>query len=415
MAIACGSGSDPDPTPSPSPTAAPSGSTAAIADDTDTAFSADRALAHAEALAVGIGSRPAGSAEELAAADYIRAELADYGYDAELQTFPIQAYETFRADLEVAHSDGSSQIDAAPLAGSSSGTATAQLVSVGLGYPGDFPAAANGNIVLIERGVIEFSSKVANAEAAGAVAAVIYNNERGPFEGQLHETPGIPVLSISGLDGQSLLDLMANETLTATVDVEINVVDGESQNVVARPSDGTCRIVVGGHYDSVPAGPGANDNGSGTAVVIELARTLAAKGDGDVCFALFGAEEIGLIGSIAFVEALSSDELSGIEAMLNFDMLAVGSGWPMSGSTSLVNLAGEVAEGLGIPFDISTSEPGGSDHAPFIEAGVPALLLNCFCDSNYHTADDRIDFLERQRFEEAGALGLGLLEALLAA
>ncbi len=201
FAIACGSGGDPDPTPSPSPTpsptAAPSGSPAAIAGDTDTAFSADRAIAHAEALAVDIGSRPAGSAEELAAADYIRAELAGYGYEAELQAFPIQAYETFRADLEVTRSDGSSQIDAAPLVGSSSGTATAQLVSVGLGYPGDFPAAANGNIVLIERGVIEFSSKVANAEAAGAIAALIYNNERGPFEGQLREMPGVPVVSIA--------------------------------------------------------------------------------------------------------------------------------------------------------------------------------------------------------------------------
>ncbi len=228
-------------------------------------------------------------------------------------------------------------------------------------------------------------------------------------------TPGIPVVSIAREDGESLLDLMANETLTATVDVEINTVSGESQNVVARPAGGACRIVVGGHYDSVPAGPGANDNGSGTAVVIELARTLAANGGGDVCFALFGAEELGLIGSIAYVAALSPDELSGIEAMLNFDMLAVGSGWPMSGSTSLVRLAGEVAEGLGIPFDISTSEPGGSDHAPFIEASIPALILNCFCDSNYHTAADRLDFLERQRFEEAGALGLGLLEALLAA
>ena len=422
FAIACTSGGDPDPTPSPTPltTAAPttgppgSPGPAAFGLD-DPTFGADRALAHAQALAVDIGSRPAGSAEELAAADYIRAELASYGYETELQPFPIQVYETFRSDLDVTYGGGTSQIDAAPLVGSSSATETGQLVSVGLGYPGDFPAAANGNIVLLERGVIEFSSKVANAEDAGAVAAVIYNNEGGPFAGQLIETPGIPVVSIAREDGESLLDLMANETLTATVDVEINVVDGESRNVVARPSDGACRIVVGGHYDSVPAGPGANDNGSGTAVVIELARTLAANGGGDVCFALFGAEELGLIGSSAYVAALSPDELSGIEAMLNFDMLAVGSGWPMGGSTSLVLLAGEVAEGLGIPFDISPSEPGGSDHATFIEAGVPALILNCFCDSNYHTADDRLDFLERQRFEEAGALGLGLLEALLAA
>ena len=252
-----------------------------------------------------------------------------------------------------------------------------QLVAAGLGYADDFPAEADGNVVLIERGEITFSSKVANAEAAGAVAAVIYNNEDGPFGGQLSETPGIPVVSIAREDGESLLDLMTNETLTATVAVEINAVSGESQNVVARPADGACRIVVGGHYDSVPASPGANDNGSGTAVVIELARTIAANGGGDVCFALFGAEEIGLIGSLAYVAALSPEEFSGLEAMLNFDMLGVGTGWPLSGSTTLVDLAGEVAEGLDIPYSLSPSEPGGSDHAPFIEASVPSLIFNC--------------------------------------
>ncbi|MCH7484965.1 MAG: M20/M25/M40 family metallo-hydrolase, partial [Chloroflexi bacterium] len=397
------------------PTTDHSGSPGAAAFDLDPAFGADRALAHAQALAVGIGPRPAGSAEELAAAEYIRDELATYGYEAELQPFPIEIYETVRSDLNVSHPGGSIEIEAVPLAGSSSATETGQLVAAGLGYADDFPAEADGNVVLIERGEITFSSKVANAEAAGAVAAVIYNNEDGPFGGQLSETPGIPVVSIAREDGESLLDLMANETLTATVAVEINAVSGESQNVVARPADGACRIVVGGHYDSVPASPGANDNGSGTAVVIELARTLAANGGGDVCFALFGAEEIGLIGSLAYVAALSPEEFSGLEAMLNFDMLGVGTGWPLSGSTTLVDLAGEVAEGLDIPYSLSPSEPGGSDHAPFIEASVPSLIFNCFCDPNYHTAADSLDFLERQRIEEAGALGLGLLEALLAA
>ncbi|MCH7810317.1 MAG: hypothetical protein IH863_07040, partial [Chloroflexi bacterium] len=180
----------------------------------------DRVLAHAETLAVNIGARPAGSANELAAADYLRDELASYGYEAELQPFPIETYETARSDLNVSHESGPTQIEATPLVGSSSATETGQLVAAGLGYPGDFPAEANGNIVLIERGEIEFSLKVANARAAGAVAAVIYNNERGPFVGQLSETPGIPVVSIARGDGESLLDLMANETLTATVAVE---------------------------------------------------------------------------------------------------------------------------------------------------------------------------------------------------
>ncbi len=417
LVLGCGSG-DLDPTATPSPTAAPTASPSvspeAAAFDRDPEFGADRALGHAEALAVGIGSRPAGSAEELAAAEYIRAELASYGYESELQPFPIETFEIVRSDLSVSPAGDTMEIAAVPLSGSASATETRVLVAAGLGYESDFPEEANGNIVLIERGEITFSEKVANAESAGAVAAVIYNNEGGPFGGQLSETPGIPVVSIAREDGESLLSLMADETLTATVDVEIKAVSGESQNVVARPASGVCRIVVGGHYDSVPTGPGANDNGSGTAVVIELARTLAVNGGGDACFVLFGAEEIGLVGSIAYVDALSEDEVGRLEAMLNFDMLGVGAGWPLGGSTALADLAGEVAEGLDIPYRLSSSEPGGSDHAPFIEAGVPALILNCFCDPNYHTAADRFDFLERQRMKEAGALGLGLIEALLA-
>ena len=419
LVIACAGGDDGQ---ASSPTALPTATEATgPADDPETAafdldpeFGADRALGHAEALAVGIGSRPAGSAEELAAAEYIRAELASYGYESALQPFPIETSQTVRSDLSVSYGADTMEITAVPLSGSTSARETRALVAAGLGYEEDFPDEANANIVLIERGEITFSEKVANAESAGAVAAVIYNNEGGPFGGQLSKTPGIPVVSIAQEDGDLLLNLMADEALTATIDVEINTVSGESQNVVARPAGGVCRIVVGGHYDSVPTGPGANDNGSGTAVVIELARTLAANGGGDACFALFGAEEIGLVGSYAYIDALSADELGGLEAMLNFDMLGVGAGWPLGGSTALADLAGEVAEGLDIPYRLSSSDPGGSDHAPFIEAGVPALIVNCFCDSNYHTAADRFAFLERQRIEEAGALGLGLIEELLA-
>ncbi len=374
----------------------------------------DRALAHARALAIDIGSRPAGSAEELAAAEYIRAELAAIGYVTELQPFPIDSYEVINSNLDVSGAEGTTAVVATPLTGSPSATATGQLVPAGLGYADDFPDEVAGNVALIERGVLAFSEKVANAEAAGAVAAVIYNNEAGPFSGQFGATPGIPAVAIAREDGESLLDRIADDNLTATVDVEISVLRGESQNVVARPADGDCRIVVGGHYDSVPAGPGANDNGSGTAVVIEVARTLAANGGGDVCFALFGAEEIGLVGSQAYVAALSPEDLSDLQAMLNLDMLGVGAGWPLSGSTALVDLAGEVAEALAIPYRIAGAEPGGSDHLPFIEAGVPALIVNCFCDPNYHTDGDRFDGLQRERIEQAGALGLGLLEALLA-
>jgi aminopeptidase YwaD len=168
----------------------------------------------------------------------------------------------------------------------------------------------------------------------------------------------------------------------------------------------------------VPAGPGANDNASGTAVVIEIARAMAADGVlDDVCFALFGAEEIGLIGSAHYVRSLPAEQLGQIEAMLNFDMLGVGSQWPLDGSQSLLDIVSQEAEDLGIPVVPDrqmSSSVGGSDHASFIEQGVPAVIFNCFCDPNYHSADDRFEFVVEDRLAEAGAIGMATVATLLA-
>jgi aminopeptidase YwaD len=266
--------------------------------------------------------------------------------------------------------------------------------------------------VLLERGEITFTQKAANARAAGAIGVIVFNNQGGPFGGTLREEVPMPVVSISREDGEALQGLLAAGSVTMTLDVELQVSESSSNNVVGRPPGGECRIVAGGHYDSVPNGPGANDNASGTGVVLEVARSLAADGEfDDVCFALFGSEEIGLVGSTHYV---NSDPLSGVEAMLNFDMLAVGEGWPLSGTTEIVDIAGEVAESLDLPYTLDPGASGGSDHAPFIDAGVPALMFNCFCDPNYHTAADRLEFLSEERMAEAGALGLGIIELILA-
>jgi len=189
-----------------------------------------------------------------------------------------------------------------------------------------------------------------------------------------------------------------------------------SQNVVAEPPGAKCRMVVGGHYDSVPAGPGANDNASGTATVIEIARVLAADGVfEDVCFALFGAEEIGLVGSAVYVSELTPEEAGMIEGMLNFDMLAVGDSWPLVGSREIIDVAAAEAERIGVSYRTIAALPEnlGSDHASFIQAGIPAMIFNCFCDQNYHSAADRIEFVQEKRLEEAGAMGLGTIAKLL--
>jgi aminopeptidase YwaD len=412
--VACGGdGGSNDTTASPTATATPSLTPKLTASPTatpDLAFGSGRALEHARVLAEDIGVRAAGTDAERQAAEYIGGELASYGYETEFQPFPIASYETVRSDLSITHAAGASSYQATPLTGSAQGDLMAEVVNGGLGYPEDFPGNAAGRVVLIERGEITFAEKVANATAAGAAAVIVYNNEGGAFGGTLVNGANIPVLSISGTDGAAMRELLDQGAVIASLGVEIRTEEAESQNVVAKPPGGTCRIIAGGHYDSVPNGPGANDNASGTAVVIEIARVLAADGDfDDVCFALFGAEEIGLIGSGEFVGSQSMD---GVEAMLNFDMLAVGEGWPLGGTADIVYLAGEVAEVLGLPYRIDVGT-GGSDHAPFIAAGIPSVIFNCFCDPNYHTAADRMEFLVEARLGEAGALGLGLLERLL--
>jgi aminopeptidase YwaD len=374
-------------------------------------FDASRAAAHVNVLAGDIGSRAAGTANEQRGAEYIRDQLTSYGYSVELQPFSISGLAGAAATLAANGSD----VTAAAMNGSPQGRVQAHLVSAGLGYPQDFPAAASGSVVLVQRGEIFFSEKVANAQAAGAVGVIIYNNEAGGFSGAV-EDAGIPAVTISREDGQALVSSLSAGAVNVALAVEVDESAAQSRNVIAKPPTGTCRVIVGGHLDSVLAGPGANDNGSGTAVTIELARAMAADGQfGDVCFVLFGAEEIGLIGSIHYLDSLPAMERDGIEAMLNFDMLAVGDAWPLGGTTSLVNLAGEVMEKIGIPYTIQSLPEGvGSDHAPFQNAGIPAIIVNCFCDPNYHTAQDLPQFVKQERLGQAGALGMGMVERLLA-
>jgi len=306
-----------------------------------------------------------------------------------------------------------------PFEPSANGVAEGQLVDAGIGRPQDFPADAAGKIALIGRGVLFFSDKVANAEGAGAVGVIVYNNEPGLFRGNLAGPSAIPALGISQEDGQALLAMVQAGPVSVRLEVRTESGDRDSQNVVAQPQDGECRLIAGGHYDSVSAGPGANDNASGTATVVEMARVLAADGEfDDVCFVLFGAEEIGLIGSVRFVEALGPAEEETLEAMLNFDMVGVGTQWLFAGSPSMTDLASAEAERRGLDYLVESSSPIGSDQDSFIRAGIPAVFLHSFFevisdDPHYHTAEDRAEHVQPTRIAEIAELGLAVIDALL--
>ena len=197
----------------------------------------------------------------------------------------------------------------------------------GLDFSGD------NDIALIQRGgpplpapVCTFGVKALNAEAAGAEAVIIFNQGNDPTrEGLIVGTLGglnvvdIPVVGASFADGA----LLARAGSTAQVRVD----PPESRpqvNVIAElPGANDDNVVMAGaHLDSVLAGPGINDNGSGSSALIELAEQLGKlKPENTLRFAWWGAEESGLIGSTQYVAGLSQAERDRIALYLNFDMI----------------------------------------------------------------------------------------------
>ncbi|MFE0866390.1 M28 family metallopeptidase [Streptomyces rochei] len=135
-------------------------------------------------------------------------------------------------------------------------------------------------------------------------------------------------------------------------------------------------VMAGSHLDSVSSGPGINDNGSGSAAVLETALAVARSGHQPakhLRFAWWGAEELGLVGSRHYVSSLGSTGRAKISGYLNFDMI----GSPNPGyfvyddDPVIEKTFKDYFAGLGITTEIETEGDGRSDHAPFKNAGVP--------------------------------------------
>jgi aminopeptidase YwaD len=194
----------------------------------------------------------------------------------------------------------------------------------------------------------------------------------------------------------------------------VNASSEQSQgaNVVATKPGGPQTVVVGAHMDSVAAGPGANDNGSGTAVVLELARVMASR-ETPLTLKLvhFDAEEIGLIGSSHYVSQLSESEKRSIVGMINLDMVGVGNESRVGGTESMQRLARAFATRTGLTLG-SMGEQGASDHAPFVRAGIPSLFIYRSNDPNYHSPNDRAEYVDPANLQIAGDLALDVIAGL---
>lgn len=407
IAIACIGGSSAPPTPTAAPTATAPPPTA-TPDPGPPQPEIGRVLEHIRVLSEEIGARVAGSPAVDAAAAYASEQFQRWGYDVELQEFTAVGPGTLRYTTVTVEQDAPLELAAVAFGGGVAGVISGVLADAGTGLPADFPPEAEGRIVLIQRLDVPFADMARRAEEAGALGFLVANKEPGLFPGQIEPETGLPAAAIGQADGEALRELLAAGPVEVTLNVRAEV---PARNVIARPPSGRCRTVSGGHYDGVPWADSANDNASGTALVLELARAAAAAGLADHCFALFDAEELGLLGSEFFIEELTTAERDELEVMFNHDASVGLVPVQLIGSAAFADEAQALATQLGFDSTITQlPERTSSDHASFLEAGIPALMLTAADSGPIHTPADTLANLIDESLASIAALGFALLE-----
>jgi Zn-dependent M28 family amino/carboxypeptidase len=359
------------------------------------------------------GTRFSGTPGYDASVDYVVERLEAAGYDPVVQSFDYLAFEVVGpsalqqiAPNMVTYVEG---VDFGVITQSDPGDVTAAVTPVdlqlGLGNAStsgcemsDFAGFPAGNIALLQRGVCTFELKAENAAAAGAVGIVIFNqgDTADPSRQGIpavtltaNNTSGIPVIGTTYALGA---------TLAATPGLRMRVFANTfrqilpTANVLAekRGVNNDNVVMAGAHLDSVLEGPGIQDNGTGSAAILEAAEQLANfKPQNTIRFAWWGAEESGLVGSTNYVNGLSQPEKDRIALYLNFDMIGSPNyifmvydgdqssfpppaGVPIpDGSVAIEDLFESFYTLRGEPYD-DTQFSGRSDYQAFILNDIPA-------------------------------------------
>ena len=289
-----------------------------------------------------IGPHQAGTPGYDAAADYVEGQLLAAGYQVTVQPFDFTFFEelstpdleqvfpnptVYQVDTDFATMDYSGSADVTaevqavdlllpPTGGSTSGCdgAFTEVGPGGYGYivpdpsgPDDFAGFTAGNIALIQRGTCTYALKATNAQAAGAVGVIIFNEGNTPGRIPLmYGTLGgpgldIPVVSASPDLGVAWNDLIDDGLMLRLKTETVSEIRSTS-NVLAETQGGRDDrvVVVGAHLDTEAVGPGTNDNGSGVATILEIAQQMHELGiepRNKVVFAFWSAEEEGLVGA----------------------------------------------------------------------------------------------------------------------
>jgi hypothetical protein len=343
------------------------------------------------------GTREVGGPGYRQSVSYVVRELRAAGYKPRLHSFAFDWFrETRPPRLERVEPDAKQfqpRSDFVTLRYSGNGDVTAPVAPIeptspssGC-QPSDFDRFPQGAVALLRRGQCFMFEKAQNAKAGGA-SAVLIANEGGPGRTApiaatlVRPGIGIPVQMISSALGTELAQGAQAGPVRVRVAVTGVTTRARASNVIADlPGRRSGVVLLGAHLDSVASGPGINDNGSGSAVVLEIARQarrLKMRPANGLRFAFWGGEELGLLGSTAYVNGLSGRESSRLRAVINLDMLGSrnfgrfvydGNREP-PGSVRIENAFRAYFAAHHLPIE-ELLLGGSSDHAPFERVGVP--------------------------------------------
>ena len=341
------------------------------------------------------GNRASGNPGYEASVDYVAGKLRDAGFDVSTPEFSYQAYERESVSLRVAgqptEADALEYSPATPRGGVTAALAVPTVDDTPGCEPTDYDGTnVTGAVVLVKRGACDFAQKAKVAADRGAKAVIIYNNVDGPLNGTLGDPSKatIPTAGVTKQVGESLAGRAGTEV---TLDIQARLKDITTRNVVAQTRTGRPDNVVmaGAHLDSVPEGPGINDDGTGSAGLLATALKMGGSPQvrNAVRFAFWGAEESGLVGSTKWVRSQSFEQQLDIALYLNFDMIGSpnagyfaydgddsdhqGAGPGPQGSAQIEKDFVDAMAAQGVQVE-GTDFDGRSDYGEFIAVGIPS-------------------------------------------
>lgn len=272
-------------------------------------------------------------------------------------------------------------------------------------------------LALVKRGSCSISDKLKIAKKLGASGVILFHNTNSTPNAATLGAENIGLLAPVGLVSLSVGEawrarITANETLTVTLLVDSIFETRPSWNVFAETREGDPNnvIMLGAHLDSVQAGPGINDDGSGVTAQIEIIKALRGFSgiNNKVRVAFWGAEEAGLIGSLFYTEHLTPAEADRIRFYYNYDM--IGSPVPVYGIYAGDNPGDKAGAQILLDYLVAKGKPAyfgsfgtGSDYVGFLELGIPSSGIHTGggvpADPCYHLACDTYDNISWEALE----------------